>query len=105
MNYVYVFCNDVSVEGCVCLTKFLQVFHFWHAKTRTHKDKRMSIDTHNLEVDTYCDFWRKKHTSINTLEIEMTSNTRQLKRHKLQLKYLENVTHNSRRTSHTHLHT
>ena len=60
------------------LTKFLQGFHLWHAKTRTTK-KCMSIDTHNLEVDTYCDLWREKHASIDMLEIEMTRITRQLK--------------------------
>ena len=60
---------------------------------------------HNLEVDMYCDLWRKKHTSIDTLEIEMTRITRQFKYYKVQLKYPENITHNSRRTSSTHLHT
>ena len=39
------------------------------------------------------------------LEIEMTRITRQLKYYKLQLKYPENITHNNRRTSYTHLHT
>ena len=51
-----------------------------------------------------------KHTSIDTLEIEMAHIiTRQLELrleyYKLQLKYPENVTHNSRTTSYTHLHT
>ena len=46
---------------------------------------------------------RKKHMSIDTLEIEMTHITRQLKYYKLQLKYLENITHNSRRTFYIHL--
>ena len=36
-----------------------------------HKNKCTSIDTHILEVDTCCDLWRKNHTSIDTLEIEM----------------------------------
>ena len=59
---------------------------------------------HNLEVDTYCDLWRKKkHKSIDTLEIEMVGITRKLKYYKLQLKYVENITHNNRRTSYTHL--
>ena len=56
----------VSPHGshqCICLTKFLQVFLFWHAKTCT-KNKCTSIDTHILEVDTYCDLWRKK-THVN----------------------------------------
>ena len=53
-----------------------------------------TIDTHVLEVDTYCNLWRKKHTSIDTLEIEMTCITRQPEYFKLQLKYLENITHN-----------
>ena len=48
---------------CICLTKFLQVFFFWHAKTCT-KNKCTSIDTHILEVDTYCDLWRGK-THVN----------------------------------------
>ena len=43
---------------CICLTRVLQVFIFWHAKTCT-KFKCTSIDTHVLEVDTYCDLWRK----------------------------------------------
>ena len=43
--------------------------------------------------------------SIDTLEIEMTLITRQLKYYKLQLKYSEILTHNNRRTSYTHLHT
>ena len=38
---------------------------------------------------------------MDTLEIEMTSNIRQIKYYKLQLKYPENVTHNSRRTSYS----
>ena len=65
------------------------------------------IDTHNLEVDMYCDLWRKKekHTSIDTLEIEMKGIIRQLKYYNMQLKYPENIIHNSRRTSCTHLHT
>ena len=36
----------------------------------------------------------KKHMSIDTLEIQMTRITRQLEYYKLQLKYLENITHN-----------
>ena len=47
----------------------------------------------------------KKHMSIDTLEIEMTRITRQLEFYKLQLKYLENITHNNKITSYTHLHT
>ena len=44
----------------------------------------MSIDTHNLEIDTCCDLWRKKkQTSIDTLEIEMTHINRLLKYYKL----------------------
>ena len=43
--------------------------------------------------------------SIATLEIEMTHITRQLEYYKLQLKYSENITHNNRITSYTHLHT
>ena len=39
------------------------------------------------------------------LEIQLTRITRRLKYYKLQLKYLENITHNNRRTSYTHLHT
>ena len=39
---------------------------------------------HNVEVDTYSDLWRRrKHTSIDTLEIEMTCITRQLEYYKL----------------------
>ena len=45
----------------------------------------------------------KNHKSIDTLE--KTRITRQLKYSKLQLKYTENITHNNRRTSYTHLHT
>ena len=41
----------------------------------------------------------KIHTSIDILEIEMTCITRQLEYYKLQLKYLENMTHNIRRIS------
>ena len=48
---------------------------------------------------------KKNHTSIDTLEFEMTRITRQLEYCKLQLKYLENITHNSSITSYTHLHT
>jgi hypothetical protein len=48
---------------------------------------------------------KKKHVSIDMLEIEMTHITRQLKYYKLQLKYPKNITCNSRRTSYTHLHT
>ena len=36
----------------------------------------------------------EKHTSIDTLEIEMTCITRQLEYFKLHLKYLENITYN-----------
>ena len=35
----------------------------------------------------------------------MTRITRQIKYYKLKLKYPENITHNSKRTSYTHLHT
>jgi hypothetical protein len=51
---------------------------------------------HNLEVDTYCDLWRKKYMSIDTLEIEMACITRKLNNCKLQVKYPENLTHKSR---------
>ena len=37
--------------------------------------------------------------SIDTLEIEMTRITRQHEYYELQLKYSENIIHNSRRTS------
>ena len=61
---------------------------------------------HKLEVDTYCDLWRKTfYMSIDTLQIEMTCITRQLKFYKLQLNYPKNITHNSRRISYEHLHT
>ena len=46
----------------------------------------------------------QKHTLIDTLEIEMTRIIRQLKYYKLQFKYLENITHNNKTTSYTHLH-
>ena len=49
-------------------------------------------------------FEEKNHTSIDTLEIGMTCITKPLKYYKLQLKYLENITHNSR-TSYTNLDT
>ena len=66
----------------------------------------LSIDTLILEVDTYGDLgWKKKHTWGDTLEIEMTRMTRQLEFCKLQLNYPENISHNNRRTSCTHLHT
>ena len=42
---------------------------------------------------------------MDTLEIELTRITKQLKYYKLQLKYPKNITHNSRRISYTHLHT
>ena len=57
--------------------KVFASFLFWHAKTCT-KNKRTSIETHILEVDTYYDLWRKKRTSFDILEIEMTCVTRQL---------------------------
>ena len=61
---------------------------------------------HELEVDTYYDLWRKNtHTFIDMLEIIMTHIIRQLKYYKQQLKYPENVTHNSTRAPYTHLHT
>ena len=40
--------------------------------------------------------FKKKHVN-DTLEIEMTRITMQLKYYKLQFKYPENITHNSRR--------
>ena len=44
----------------------------------------MSIDMHDLEVDMYCDSWkRRKYMSIDTLEIEMTYITKQLKYYEL----------------------
>ena len=46
---------------------------------------------------------KNKHISIDTLEIDVTRITRQLEYYKLQLKYPENITHNNRRTSYTHL--
>ena len=61
---------------------------------------------HNLEVDSHtvtCE--GKKHASIDMLEIEMTRITRQLKYYEVQLKYMENITYNNRRTSYTHSHT
>jgi hypothetical protein len=56
---------------CICLTKFLQVFSFG-TQELAQKKKCTSIDTHVLEIDTYYDLCRKNHTSIDTLEIEMT---------------------------------
>ena len=47
-------------DHCICLTKYLQVFHFWHATTWKINYKCMSIVTHNLEFDTYCELRRKK---------------------------------------------
>ena len=47
---------------------------------------------------------KKKHMSIDTPKIEMTRITKQLQYYKLQLKYPENITHNNRRTSCTHLY-
>ena len=46
-------------DQCVCLTKFLQVFSLLTCKY-SHKKRCMSVDMHNLEVDMYCDLWRKK---------------------------------------------
>ena len=92
----------------VCVWQsFCKFFTFDIQKlTPTQIKKCSSIDTHNLEVDTYYDFWRKKkYTSIDMLEIEITRITRQLKYYKLQFKYPENITHNIRRISYTHLHT
>ena len=88
---------------CVCLTKFLQVFHFCHAKTCT-KNKCTSIDTHFFKLTRTVTCEEQKHTSLDTLEIEMTCIIRQFEYYKLKLKYPENITHNSRRTSYTHLH-
>ena len=48
---------------------------------------------------------KKKDMSIGTLAIKVIRITRQLKYYKVQLKYPENITHNSRRTSYTYLHT
>ena len=62
----------------------------------------MSIDTHILEFDMYCDLSRKKHMSNDTLEIEMTRIIGQLEYYKLQLKYMEKITHNNRRISYSH---
>ena len=51
--YIHVIC----CERCTCLTKFLQVVFFWHAKTCS-KNKRRSIDAHILETD----LWGKNYT-------------------------------------------
>ena len=90
-------------EQCVCLTKFLQAFHFRHTKWKKKKKVNWHAQFRSWHV-----LWlvkKIKHTSIDTLEIEMTHITRQLKYYKLQLKYRENITHNNRRTPYTHLHT
>ena len=59
---------------CVCLTKFLQVFHFWHAKTRTQNARKLKHTIQKLTRIVTCD--DKKYTSIDMLEIEMTRITR-----------------------------
>ena len=51
---------------CVCLTNFLQVFHFWHAKTLTKKKKNLQkkhIDWHT-QFRSWHVLWlvKKKHT-------------------------------------------
>jgi hypothetical protein len=97
--------SNVALSACcppsklyrqyISLTKILQVFHFWHAKTCTKiKNKKCtSIDTHNLEVDMYCDLWRKKiHVKWHARNWNDTC--RQLKYYKLQFKYSENITYN-----------
>ena len=92
-------------QQCVCLTKFLQVSHFWHAKTCTKYNWKMHVNWH-AQLRSWHLLWLVEninHTSIDTLETEMTCITRQLKFYKLQFKYPENITHNSRRTSYTHI--
>ena len=65
-QYYYIL---IVEHQCVCLTKYLQVFHFWHAKTRTIT-KCTSTYTQNLEVDMWL-VKKKNQMSIDTLEIEM----------------------------------
>ena len=67
--------------------KVFASFSHFSRKNSHKKIKCISIDTHNLEVDMCCDLWRKKHTSIGTLEIKMTCITRQLKYYNMELKY------------------
>ena len=66
-----------------------------------HEKKGTSIDTHNSEVDMYYDLWRRKHMSIDMLEIDMTCIIRLLKYYELELKYPENITHNKENFIHS----
>ena len=83
----------MSILACkanqaVFLTKFLQDFHFWHAKTHK-KTKKLHVNSH-AQFRRWHVLWlmkKIKHTSIVTLGIEMTGITRQLKYYKLQHKY------------------
>ena len=61
---------------CVCLTICFCKFPLLTRKN-SHENASQSTRT-ILEVDTYCDLWKKNHVSIGMLEIEMTHITRQL---------------------------
>ena len=86
---------------------FDKVFASFFLLTRKNLHKKyMHVNWH-----THFGIWhvlwlvkKKKHKSIDTLEIKMTRITRQLEYYILQLKYPENITHNSRRNFYTHLH-
>ena len=65
-NWVLLQQGPCAWSSCMLFfAKFLQKFHFWHTETRQEKKRKCtSIDTHDIEVDTYCDLWRKK-THVN----------------------------------------
>ena len=70
-----------------------------------HKNNCTSIDKHILR--SWHVLWLvKKKAHVNWhIRNRMTCITRQFEYYELQLKYPENITHNIRRTSYTHLHT
>ena len=110
VGYTHYFAAGVGSQAIFDVPRamymFDKVFANFSRLTRKNLHKENACHTYNLEVDTYCDLWKKEtHTLIDTLEIKMTHIARQFKYYKLQLMYPENITHNSRRTSYTHLHT
>ena len=59
-----------AFQSMCMFDKVIASFPLLTCKNLPPNKKCMSIDTHNLEVDPYCDLW--KHTSIDTPKIEMT---------------------------------
>ena len=79
-------CEEYSCvcRQCICLTKFLQVFFSFHMqKINAQKINARQLTRTFKKVTCIMTCEGENHTSIDTLEIELTHITRQLEYYKL----------------------